>query len=105
MLGAEAVERYGDQIVLAHREDHVHELIGLVALGERLPGGVRHDSVPAKLVGRPDQRGLEGAPAGGGGSVDDALDVGVAETGAPADHDVLGTGWTWALPKQQMLEI
>src|SRR5262249_44840087 len=62
-LDAERVERHRHQVVLADREDQIHELLGAVPRGQGRPGGRGHEGVVAQLVGGPDERGLERIPA------------------------------------------
>src|SRR5713101_5230835 len=48
---AEAVERPGDEVVLADGEDRVHQLLGRVFLRQRCPGDVGDDRILVEIVG------------------------------------------------------
>ena len=73
-----------DQVVVPDHHRHLDELLGVVAVGQRRPGGVGDAAVVVQLVGRPQQDGVERLPAGVVGAGLDPLDLVVGDAAARA---------------------
>src|SRR4030081_3388092 len=62
-LDAEGVESERHEVVLTDREDEVHQLVGVVPVGERGPRRVANRAVVVQLVDRTQQGRVVGRPS------------------------------------------
>src|SRR5260370_42134300 len=87
---AEAVERPGDEVVLADGEDRVHQLLGRVFLRQHGPGGVGDDRILVEIVGHLQERRLALAPARRLRPLLQPFYCGVGHAALPVDQLMLG---------------
>src|SRR5215510_315463 len=88
-LHAEGVQRHRHQIVLAHREHHVHELFSVIPLAQGRPSHIADTGVRMQLVGSTKEGGVERSPACSVWAFLNPRDLGIGQTGPFAEYHML----------------